>query len=75
MHVVWPTNWLNELSIREGRLIPKTQKIVVDDSLLNTDHNNVRIKGKVEQSSERSTTVLYTSVLQLTKSESSVTLD
>ena len=32
-----------------GRVIPKTQKIVLDASLLNT-----RIKGKVEQSKERS---------------------
>ena len=35
-----------------GRVIPKTQKIVLDASLLNTQHYKVRIKGKVEQSRE-----------------------
>ena len=28
-----------------GRVIPKTQKIVLDTSFLNTQHNKVRIKG------------------------------
>ena len=32
-----------------GRVIPKTQKIVLDASLLNTQHYKVQIKGKVEQ--------------------------
>ena len=32
-----------------GRVIPKTQKMVLDASLLNTQHYKVRIKGKVEQ--------------------------
>ena len=36
-----------------GRLIPKTQKIVLDSSLLNTQHYKVRIKG-IEQSRKRS---------------------
>ena len=35
-----------------GRVIPKTQKMVLDSSLLNTQHYKVRIKGKVEQSRE-----------------------
>ena len=35
-----------------GRVIPKTQKIVLDASLLNTQHYKVRNKGKVEQSRE-----------------------
>ena len=35
-----------------GRVIPKTQKVVLDASLLNTQHYKVRIKGKVEQSRE-----------------------
>ena len=35
-----------------GRVIPKTQKMVLDASLLNTQHYKVRIKGKVEQSRE-----------------------
>ena len=33
-----------------GRVIPKTQKMVLDAALLNKQHNMVRIKGKVEQS-------------------------
>ena len=36
-------------SIPGGRVIPKTQKMVLDASLLNTQHYKVRIKGKVEQ--------------------------
>ena len=35
-----------------GRVIPKTQKMVLDASLLNTQLYKVRIKGKVEQSRE-----------------------
>ena len=35
-----------------GRVIPKTQKMVLDVSLFNTLHNKVRIKGKVKQSRE-----------------------
>ena len=35
-----------------GRVIPKTQKMVLDASFLNTQHYKVRIKGKVEQSRE-----------------------
>ena len=37
-----------------GRVIPKTQKMVLDASLLDTQHYKARIKGKVEQSRERS---------------------
>ena len=37
-----------------GRVIPKTQKMVIDASLVNSQHSKVRIKGKVELSSERS---------------------
>ena len=35
-------------------VIPKTQKLVLDTSLLNTQYYKVRIEGKVEQSRERS---------------------
>ena len=35
-----------------GRVIPMTQKMVLDASLLNTQHYKVRIKGKVKQSKE-----------------------
>ena len=40
-----------------GRVIPKTFKMVLDTSLLNTQQYKVRIEGKVEQSSERSSTL------------------
>ena len=33
-----------------GRVIPKTLKVVLDASLLNTQSYKVRIKGKVEKS-------------------------
>ena len=46
-----------------GRVIPKTLKMVLDTSLLNTQLYKVRIKGKVEQSKERSNALSYTSVL------------
>ena len=45
-----------------GRVIPKTQKMVLDASLLNTQHYKVRTKGKEEQSREWSSTIPYTSV-------------
>ena len=41
---------------------PKTLKMVFDTSLLNTQQYKVRIKGKVEQSRERSSALPYTSV-------------
>ena len=45
-----------------GRVIPKTFKIVLDTSLVNTQQYKVRIKGKVEQTRERSSILPYTSV-------------
>ena len=45
-------NGPGDLGSIPGRVIPKTQKIVPDASLLNTQHYKVRIKGKVEQSRE-----------------------
>ena len=38
----------------------KKKKKVVDATLLNTQHYKVRIKGKVEQSMERSSALPYT---------------
>ena len=46
-----------------GQVIPKTQKMLLDASLLNTQHYEVRIKGKAEQCRERRNIILYTSVL------------
>ena len=45
-----------------GRVIPKTQKMVLDAALLNTQQYKVRIKSKVEQSREWSSALPYTSV-------------
>ena len=45
-----------------GRVIPKTLKMVLDISLLNTQQNKGRIKDKVEQSRERNSALPYTSV-------------
>ena len=42
-----------------GRVIPKTQKMVLDDPLLNIEHYTVWIKGKVEQIRERSSALDY----------------
>ena len=45
-----------------GHVIPKTLKMILDTSLLNTLQYKVRIEGKVEQSRERSIALPYTSV-------------
>ena len=45
-------NGPGDLGSIPGRVIPKTQKMVLDASLVNTQHYKVRIKGKVEQSWE-----------------------
>ena len=45
-----------------GHLIPKTLKMVLDTTLLNTQQYKVLIKGKVEQSRERSSALHDTSV-------------
>ena len=43
-------NGLGDQGSIPGRVILKTQKMVLDVALLNTQHYKVRIKGKVEQS-------------------------
>ena len=45
-----------------GRVIPKTLKMVLDTTLLNTQHYKVRFKGKVEQSWEWISALPYTLV-------------
>ena len=42
-----------------GRVIPKTLKMVLDTSLLNTQQYKVSMKGKVEQSRESSSALPY----------------
>ena len=44
------------------RVIPKTQKMVLDVSFLNTQQYKVGIKGKVKQSRERSSALAHTLV-------------
>ena len=56
-------NGPSDLGSIPGRVIPKTFKMVLDSSLLNTQQYKVRIKGKLEQSWERSNALPYTSVL------------
>ena len=45
-----------------GRVISEIQKMVLDATLLNTQYYKVLIKGKVEQSRERSSTLSHTSM-------------
>ena len=45
-----------------GRILAKTQNKVLDASLLYTQHFKVRIKGKVEQSREKRSTLSDTLV-------------
>ena len=69
-------NGPGDLGSIPGRVIPKTLKMVLDTSLLNTQQYKVYIKGKVEQSSVvaiekeasgrprlRSPTLLYSSLI------------
>ena len=63
----WPcgrlfANGPGDLGLIPGHVIPKTLKVVLDTSLLNTQQYKVCIKGKVEQSRERSSTLPYTLV-------------
>ena len=55
-------NGPGDLGSLPGRVIPKTKKMVLDASLLNTQHYKVWIKGKVEQSRGRSSALPYTLV-------------
>ena len=45
-----------------GRVIPKTQKMVLDAALLSTQHYKLTIKGKVVQFREGCSALPYTSV-------------
>ena len=46
-------NGPGDLGSISGCVIPKTLKMVLDTSLLNTQQYKVRIEGKVEQSREK----------------------
>ena len=53
-------NGLEDRGSIPGRVIPETQKMLLDAFLLNTQPFKVRIKGKVEQSREESSAFPYT---------------
>ena len=55
-------NGPGDLGLIPGRVIPKTLKMVLDTFLINTQQYKVRIKGRVEQSRERSRALPYTSL-------------
>ena len=55
-------NGPEDLGSIPGRVIPKTLKMGLDSSLLNTQQYKVCNKGKVEQSREMSSAFPYTSV-------------
>ena len=56
------TNGPGDLGSISVCVIPMTLKMVLDTSFLNTQQYKVHIKGKVEQSRERSSTLPYTLV-------------
>ena len=56
-------NYLGDQGSIPGRVIPKTEEMVLDAALLSTQHYKVRIKGKVEQSKEWNSTLPYITVL------------
>ena len=55
-------NGPRDLGSIPGHVIPKTFEMVLDNPLLNTQQNKVRIKGKMEQSRERSSALPNTSM-------------
>ena len=55
-------NGPGDLGSIPGRVIPKTLKMELGTTLLNTQHYKVRFKGKVEQSWEWSSALPYTLV-------------
>ena len=56
------TNGLGDQGSIPGRVIPKTQTMILDAASLSTQLFKVRIKGKVEQSREWSSALPYTLV-------------
>ena len=58
--MVWVfANDPGDLDSIQGRVMPKTLKMVLYTSLLNTRQYKVHIEGKVEQSRERSSALPY----------------
>ena len=55
-------NGPGDLGSIPGRFIPKTLKMLLDTSLLNTQKYKVRIKGEVEQPREKNSALPFTLV-------------
>ena len=64
-----------DLASIPGRVIPKTQKMVLDAALLKTQHYKVRIKDKVEQSRKWSSVPLHLGVVVIEEGSFRVALD
>ena len=61
-------NGPEDLGSIPGHVIPKTLKIILDPSLLNTQQYKVRIEGKVKQPRERSSALpLHLGVVAINK--------
>ena len=60
-------NGPGDLGSIPDQVISKTQKMVLDAILLNTQHYKVRIKDKVEQYWERSSTLPHLGVVAIEK--------
>ena len=62
--MVWETKVQSQVESYQssipGRVIPKTKKMVLDATLLNSQQYKVRIKRKVEQFKEWSSALPYT---------------
>ena len=68
MKSLFTSNGPGDLSSIPGRVKPKTWKMVLDTFLLNTQQYKVHIRGKVEQSRERSSALrLHLSVVAIGK--------
>ena len=61
MSRVFFANGLEDQGSIPSLVISKTQKMVLDSALVNTQHYKVRNKGKVEQSREWSSAFPYSS--------------
>ena len=68
-------NGLGDLGSIPGHVIPKTLKMVLDTSLLNTQQYKIHIKSKVEQPRERSSAPPYLNVVAIEKGAFGVALD
>ena len=55
-------NGLGDRNSIHGRIMPETQKMILDSALLSTLLYKVRIKGKEEQAREWSSSLPYISV-------------